>query len=1010
MIFVSPLVKASVVLVIPFIAACGGSSSDPTDPASSKDPVTISGQVMDGYLQNAQVFIDLNSNGHWDSGEPQTQSDAGGAFTLSTTANIPDYASLVAKAVAGVTVDEDTNEAVPLGYTLRAPLVLEEDSSGSSEGSEVVAADANFRASHIVSPLTTLVYYEVLSSGRTVEGAAAKIQADLQLGTNPMLDYVALTDSENPGESEDARRTHFLAQVLTRLQAQAESEFEGFDFENSNATFTDLLNNLTGKLQNLIGSIVVDVDAALAGETTPDPGALAESLSGGLTTAIVAGPDASSNTISGEVMFGGFVESASVFLDKNLNGVRDPGEPGTETDENGRYSITSPSSLFSSTEVVAQLSESSKDSLGTPINGPITLYNPVGLLLEPEGPGLGLLINAQLSPAITMVPRNEDRVASEKEFASAVGIERIDLQSYVRRAANPEADIAAGGIKATRLNVEIGELLIRLNDQYGGIDLEANGFTEEQYSFALRNHVLDNLPAIVSVIETTTASTPLVPGTVIDSLSLDLVIPGFYELLSSEDPTTEDPTTEDPTTEGPVTGDPAPEFASSLTLTSYSSDFTEICRVSDERVDIHNADFEFLETRTTDANGFVDLDDVPANYYVTIYSSYEDFSGVPNTTSSSYEMSFIDAPYALSVQNVSQGTIENCEPLSLTGGVSLNNFDITVSNAGNFNSIAGAVQGGFVNPVSTPSNGVVLPAASTYGSADILLLGNDIGEGFRDSVPRQYTWLTDVDIAGGSVAANIETPVQTFTKPLEPNLSQISVSWKPSDLEGDNYSLLSLTGNSVASTTTAVETVEQGTGLLRVMRRYSEADWPFSWSSVYYQPLANDGTALSAFNDEANRPFSNVSTAAPNAMTYTLGSTPFENFALTAARSDRVYETTGFEEVASEVFTRMVFTTEIDGDVTFPDLLPDNVYLQTSKGVSAYSAQGASNANYGLHNDYVVIAVPSTGVGLTISSDVRFSYTGVDVDANAVVENQFNRLFFSSTFQEQGVDRVYSGP
>ena len=58
MIFVSPLVKASVVLVIPFIAACGGSSSDPTDPASSKDPVTAySGEREHSFRLNVNTFF-----------------------------------------------------------------------------------------------------------------------------------------------------------------------------------------------------------------------------------------------------------------------------------------------------------------------------------------------------------------------------------------------------------------------------------------------------------------------------------------------------------------------------------------------------------------------------------------------------------------------------------------------------------------------------------------------------------------------------------------------------------------------------------------------------------------------------------------------------------------------------------------------------------------------------------------------------------------------------------------
>ncbi len=45
----------------------------------------INGTVLDGYLSQAQVFLDLNGNGIYDSGEPETITSSSGAYTLNAT-------------------------------------------------------------------------------------------------------------------------------------------------------------------------------------------------------------------------------------------------------------------------------------------------------------------------------------------------------------------------------------------------------------------------------------------------------------------------------------------------------------------------------------------------------------------------------------------------------------------------------------------------------------------------------------------------------------------------------------------------------------------------------------------------------------------------------------------------------------------------------------------------------------------------------------------------------------
>ena len=59
------------------LVACGGGGSSGGGSASA------SGKVIDGYVSGATVFVDLNNNGTFDSGEPNTKTNANGDYSLS---------------------------------------------------------------------------------------------------------------------------------------------------------------------------------------------------------------------------------------------------------------------------------------------------------------------------------------------------------------------------------------------------------------------------------------------------------------------------------------------------------------------------------------------------------------------------------------------------------------------------------------------------------------------------------------------------------------------------------------------------------------------------------------------------------------------------------------------------------------------------------------------------------------------------------------------------------------
>ena len=67
------LILSTVLVVAGIISGCSGSGSTGTSTTS------VTGKVADGYLVNATVFLDKNSNYQLDQGEPFTTTDQNGA-------------------------------------------------------------------------------------------------------------------------------------------------------------------------------------------------------------------------------------------------------------------------------------------------------------------------------------------------------------------------------------------------------------------------------------------------------------------------------------------------------------------------------------------------------------------------------------------------------------------------------------------------------------------------------------------------------------------------------------------------------------------------------------------------------------------------------------------------------------------------------------------------------------------------------------------------------------------
>ncbi|UJF18531.1 hypothetical protein L0B53_16145 [Vibrio sp. SS-MA-C1-2] len=114
--------KFAVLIAALLLSACdsGGSSSSDTS-ANSGDHQLLNATVIDGYLTNANVWLDLNHNYMQDNDEPTAISGAGGQASLDVTGiESPENYPLIAESKIGMTVDESTEQSVAQDFFLVA--------------------------------------------------------------------------------------------------------------------------------------------------------------------------------------------------------------------------------------------------------------------------------------------------------------------------------------------------------------------------------------------------------------------------------------------------------------------------------------------------------------------------------------------------------------------------------------------------------------------------------------------------------------------------------------------------------------------------------------------------------------------------------------------------------------------------------------------------------------------------------------------------------------------------
>ena len=224
------LVCSAVLLV--GLTGCGGGGGDGAPPKPGPTPAgnTLSGAVIDGYIVGATVCLDLNNNYACDVTEPSAESGEDGAYTFEVTGDIPPGTQILAD-IPTTATDQD------LGPILKAYNML-----------------APHDAPEVVTPLTTLVSQEILSSGGEVTAEQAELAVKLALGIDSDTDL--LGNDFIAEEDADLQKT---AEVLAEALAATKAVLEGSDLDAS-----DISKAAIATVKNVIAAeLIVGGEAAL---------------------------------------------------------------------------------------------------------------------------------------------------------------------------------------------------------------------------------------------------------------------------------------------------------------------------------------------------------------------------------------------------------------------------------------------------------------------------------------------------------------------------------------------------------------------------------------------------------------------------------------------------------------------------------------------------------------------------------------------------------------------------
>lgn len=197
------IVSAAMLLAL-LLSGCGGGGDSTTE---KKVTWERSVTVIDGYLENAVVWLDQDDDGVLDSNEPSARTNASGQATLKgeTSANAtPAIHRLMVQAIAGETKDRGDGTGAPVTVAR----------------TYLMSAPGNY---NLVTPFTTLIDQTMRANiGSTSEEAASKVASDLGLESSQVevlhTDFMA---------GKDYQSQLYATQIATLLPEKLDESTRG---------------------------------------------------------------------------------------------------------------------------------------------------------------------------------------------------------------------------------------------------------------------------------------------------------------------------------------------------------------------------------------------------------------------------------------------------------------------------------------------------------------------------------------------------------------------------------------------------------------------------------------------------------------------------------------------------------------------------------------------------------------------------------------------------------------
>lgn len=210
-------------------------SATPTTPAPTPAPLVFyNAKVIDGYLKNAEVWLDVNGDKQLDNNEPSTLSGDGGVAKLDVTGIVnPQQYAIYAKVIVGQTTDED-GDVIASDYIMSA-------SPGETD----------------VTPLSTLVHITIEQNTDGTEtpealevvkeAAIAEVANNFGIQESDVLsDYIASSSSSSTYVAKNIVNSQILPKDESEFVIVVSDDADSSAFNKQVAVVSHLIKGVVG--------------------------------------------------------------------------------------------------------------------------------------------------------------------------------------------------------------------------------------------------------------------------------------------------------------------------------------------------------------------------------------------------------------------------------------------------------------------------------------------------------------------------------------------------------------------------------------------------------------------------------------------------------------------------------------------------------------------------------------------------------------------------------------------